>query len=447
MSKIPIIIKREYLSRVKKRSFIVMTILGPLLMAALMIVPVFISQMSDETKTIAVVDESGIFYKKFTDTENIKFIYLSEDISKAKESFETSGNYALLWLPEKVVESQGKTIRLFSDNQPSIAVKSYIENILKKEFESMKLAASGIDKSVLTSVETNISIQTIKLKGKGLEEKSNTEISTVLGIFSGILIYMFIFLFGTQVLRGVIEEKTSRIVEVIVSSVKPFQLMMGKIIGIALVGLTQFLLWVVLTFTIITGIQIAMPDTFQFSKTENMIIGKDKISPVQELQKTETDKEYKNQQMHDMIESIGSIDFGLMISMFLFYFLFGYLLYASIFAAIGAAVDSEADTQQFMLPVTIPLIFSIVMAQFVINNPEGPVAFWLSIIPFTSPIIMMTRIPFGVPYFDMILSMVLLILGFLGSTWFAGKIYRTGILMYGKKTSYQELWKWLKYKG
>jgi ABC-2 type transport system permease protein len=446
MSKIPIIIKREYLSRVKKRSFIVMTILGPLLMAALMIVPVFISQVSDETKTIAVVDESGIFYKKFTDTENIKFIYLSDNIAKAKGSFETSGNYAILYLPENVVETPG-TIRLFSDNQPSIAVKSYIENILKKEFEAMKLVASGIDRSVLSSIETDISIQTIKLKGKGLEEKSNTEISTVLGIFGGILIYMFIFLFGTQVLRGVIEEKTSRIVEVIISSVKPFQLMMGKILGIALVGLTQFLLWIVLTFAIITGVQIAMPDTFQMNKSENIVIGKDKISAVHELQKTQPDKQYKNQEMRNLLESLGSINFGLMISAFLFYFLFGYLLYASVFAAIGAAVDSEADTQQFMLPVTIPLIFSIVMAQFVINNPEGPVAFWLSIIPFTSPIIMMTRIPFGVPYFDLILSMVLLVLGFLGSTWFAGKIYRTGILMYGKKPSYKELLKWLKYKG
>ena len=445
MSKIPIIIRREYLSRVKKRSFIVMTILGPLLMAALMIVPVYISKMSDEVKNIAVVDESGIFYKRFVDTENIKFTYLSDKISKAKSNFENSGNYAILYLPENVVSSPS-TIRLFSDKQPSIAVKSYIENILKKEFESMKLSASGIDREVLTSIETNISIQTIKLKGKGLEEKSNTEISTILGIFSGILIYMFIFLFGTQVLNGVIEEKTSRVVEVIVSSVKPFQLMLGKIIGIALVGLTQFLLWIVLTFAIIMSVQVAMPETFQLNNSENMIIGKDKISAVQEFP-NQSQIQYKNQEMHDLIESIYSINFSLMISAFLFYFLFGYLLYAAIFAAIGAAVDSEADTQQFMLPVTIPLIFSIVMAQFVINNPEGPTAFWLSIIPFTSPIIMMTRIPFGVPYLDMILSMVLLILGFLATTWFAGKIYRTGILMYGKKTSYRELWKWIKYKG
>ncbi len=413
-------------------------------MAALMIVPAYISQMSDETKTIAVVDESGIFYKKFADTENIKFVYLSDSITKAKDNFVSSGNYAILYLPKKIVEAPS-TARLFSDKQPSIAVKSYIENVLKKDFESMKLAASGIDRSIIESIETNISIQTIKLKGEGLEEKSNTEISTVLGIFGGILIYMFIFLFGTQVLRGVIEEKTSRIVEVIVSSVKPFQLMMGKILGIALVGLTQFLLWIVLTFTIITVVQVAMPDTFKINKTENVLIGKDKITP----QNTELvpKTEYKNQAMHDMFESLGSINFGLMISAFLFYFLFGYLLYAAVFAAIGAAVDSEADTQQFMLPVTIPLVFSIVMAQFVINNPEGPVAFWLSVIPFTSPVIMMTRLPFGVPYFDLILSMVLMVIGFLFTTWFAGKIYRTGILMYGKKPSYKELWKWLKYKG
>jgi ABC-2 type transport system permease protein len=336
---------------------------------------------------------------------------------------------------------------LFSDKQPSISVKSYIENVLKKEMESMKLTSSGIDKNVLESIETNVNISTIKLKGKGLEEKSSTEISTALGIFAGILIYFFIFLFGTQVLRGVIEEKTSRIVEVIVSSVKPFQLMMGKIMGIALVGLTQFLLWIILTFTLITFIQGAAPDVFNFKKTDKMLIGNSKIITQEQAQQLSSEKQYKNQEMRGVIESISSINFGVMICSFLFYFLFGYLLYAALFAAVGSAVDSEADTQQFMLPITIPLIFAIIMSQFVINNPEGPVAFWLSIIPLTSPIIMMVRIPFGVPVFDLVLSAVLLIAGFIFCTWLAGKIYRTGILMYGKKISYQELCKWLTYKS
>ena len=446
MNKIPIIIRREYLSRVKKRSFIVMTLLGPLLMASMMIVPVFIARMSDETKTIGVVDEKGIFYNAFPNTENIKFEYLNTGIIDAKSKFDSSKFYALLYLPSEFI-SKPSTGALFSDKQPSLTVKTYIENVLKKEIETMKLTSSGIDKDVLESIQTNINISTIKLKGKGLEEKSNTEVSTVLGLFAGILIYMFIFLFGTQVMRGVIEEKTSRIVEVIVSSVKPFQLMMGKIIGIAMVGLTQFVLWIALTFSIIAAVQTIMPNKINFNKHKTQLIGTSNIQNAEQVKELNNDAQYNNEDMHEMLESIGNINFGVMIFSFIFYFLFGYLLYAALFAAVGSAVDSESDTQQFMMPITIPLIFGIVMSQFVINNPEGPVAFWLSIIPLTSPIIMMIRIPFGVPIYQVVLSSGLLILGFLFCTWLAAKIYKTGILMYGKKVSYKELWKWMTYKS
>lgn len=446
MNKILIIIHREYLSRVKKRSFIVMTILGPILLAALVIVPVFIAQMSDKEKIISVVDEKGIFYNAFPNTENIKFEYSALNIIDAKNNFDSTDYYAILYIPADFV-SKPSTAALFSNKQPSITVKQYIENILKKELETMKLSSSGIDKNVLKSIETNINLATIKLKGKGLEEKGNTEISTILGMFSGILIYMFIFMFGTQVMRGVIEEKTSRIVEVIISSVKPFQLMIGKITGIAMVGLTQFLLWILLTFAIVTFFQTLMPNTFNFKNTENPIIGNSKIMNQEQMLQLNEETQYKNQGMRDIIESIGNIDFGVMIFSFLFYFLFGYLLYAALFAAVGSAVDSEADTQQFMLPITAPLIFGLVASQFVINNPEGPVAFWLSIIPLTSPIIMMVRIPFGVPIIEIVLSITLLILGFLFCTWLAAKIYKTGILMYGKKVDYKELWKWLTYRS
>lgn len=444
MNKIPIIIRREYLSRVRKRSFIIMTILGPLLMAALMIVPVYVAQMSDEVKTIAVVDDGGIFYKRFADTENIKFIYLNETKDQALDSLDSRGYYALLFLPDEFLSKPSTGLLYYTKSQPSITVKSYIETTLKKEVEASKLKLEGIDKDVLDKIKTDISLNVFKTEGKGLEEKSNTEVSTILGLFSGILIYMFIFLFGTQVMRGVIEEKTNRIIEVIISSVKPFQLMMGKIIGIALVGLTQFLLWVLLTFTIVTIVRSAFPDTFKLNQTENPMIGTSKIQNQEQLEEAKSDQ-YQNQEMHDILEAISSINFTTMIAAFIFYFLFGYLLYAALFAAVGAAVDSEADTQQFMLPITIPIIFSIVMSQFVINNPNGPVSFWLSIIPFTSPIIMMVRIPFGVPILDQVLSYSLLVLGFIFCTWFAGRIYRTGILMYGKKPTYSEIWKWMKY--
>lgn len=286
---------------------------------------------------------------------------------------------------------------------------------------------------------------TIKLHEGGKEEKKFSEVATILGFVSALLIYMFVFMFGSQVMRGVIEEKTSRIVEVIVSSVKPFQLMMGKIIGVGMVGLTQFLLWVVLTLVIVVGFQTAFPTKFKATETENMMITDTGIPGTAQL--GEDLSQIDDSMMAQVAEGIRSINFGAIIFSFLFYFLGGYLLYAALFAAIGGAVDNETDSQQFMFPVTVPLIIAIVMAQYVINEPNGPIAFWLSIIPLTSPVIMMIRIPFGVPFTDLALSAGLLILGFLGTTWMAAKIYRTGILMYGKKVDYAELWKWLRYKG
>ena len=442
MNKIILIIKREYLTRVKKRSFIVMTILGPILMAALMIVPIYLAEqpLSDK-KTITVLDETGWFINKFQNSENLKFYHTFSSLETAKEDFFKSDDYALLFIP-KPKETIPTSVFIYSDKQPNIEVKTYIRNIIKNEVESRKLVASGIDEKILQSIKTNIDISTIKISESGEEQKTFTEISMMIGIFSGILIYFFIFLFGSQVMRGVIEEKTSRIIEVIISSVKPFQLMMGKIIGIALVGLTQLMLWIVLTFTIVSIFQVSFADKLPANNTEM-------FSSNNPLQQIDADKNMNldNEKINEVFEAIFSIDYATIIFSFIFFFLAGYLLYAALFAAIGSAVDSEADTQQFMLPITIPLIFSIVMAQAIIQNPDGPLAFWLSIIPLTSPIIMMIRIPFGVPAFELLLSMILLILGFIGTTWMAAKIYRTGILMYGKKVNYKELWKWLWYKS
>lgn len=419
-----------------------MTILGPILMAALMIVPIYLAEqpLSDK-KTITVLDETGWFLNKFQNSENLKFYHTFLSLETAKEDFFKSDDYALLFIP-KPKETIPTSVFIYSDKQPNIEVKTYIKNIIKNEVESRKLVASGIDEKILQSIKTNIDISTIKITESGEEQKTYTEISMMIGIFSGILIYFFIFLFGSQVMRGVIEEKTSRIIEVIISSVKPFQLMMGKIIGIALVGLTQLMLWIVLTFTIVSIFQVSFADKLPANNTEI-------FSPNNPLQQIDADKNtnFDNEKINKVFEAIFSIDYATIIFSFIFFFLAGYLLYAALFAAIGSAVDSEADTQQFMLPITIPLIFSIVMAQAIIQNPDGPLAFWLSIIPLTSPIIMMIRIPFGVPPFELLLSMILLILGFIGTTWMAAKIYRTGILMYGKKVNYKELWKWLWYKS
>jgi ABC-2 type transport system permease protein len=446
MNKTFTIIKREYLSRVRKKSFIVMTILGPLLMAALLIVPVFIAQMSDSIYEVAIVDDTRLFHTEFVDANNVKFTDINIDVDSAIELMKANKFDAVLHIPTTAFQAPS-TLRLFSEKAINMNAKLYMESILRNEFELMKLAHAGIDPEVLKATETKISITAIRLLRDGHEQTDYPEVSMGLGIFGGILIYFFVFLFGAQVMRGVMEEKSNRIVEIIVSSVKPFQLMMGKIVGIAMVGLTQFLIWIFLTFAIVATVSAAMPEVFKFTPQENIYISSAQSLNPAELQQQMQQVEQQNTPAGQIMEALGAINYKVMILSFIFYFLGGYLLYAALFAAIGSAVDNEADTQQFMLPITIPMIFSIVMAQMVMNNPAGPVAFWLSIIPFTSPIIMMVRIPFGVPWFDLWLSVSLLILGFLATTWLAAKIYRTGILMYGKKVSYKELWKWVRRTG
>lgn len=442
MNKIWLIIKREYLTRVQKKSFLVMTILGPLLMAGIMIVPVWIATKSDQKRTVAVVDESFMYIHRLQESENMKFVYLSENIDTLKKSIADRKYDAILHIPQPS-ETIPTYARLYAETDISIMVKEYIQAQLRIQAEQLRLMKSGIDQKILDDSKVKIFIDTIKLR-KGVEEKGDPVLSTAIGMIGGILIYFFIFMFGAQVMRGVIEEKTSRIVEVIVSSVRPFQLMMGKIIGVALVGLTQFLLWVLLTTAIVGFVQSSFSDTLEVYAKEQMAVkNTNNIFPDQGVSQL-SDSDLNAVQL---VERIKTINFPLMLGSFLFFFLFGYLMYAAIFAGIGGAVDNEADTQQFMLPITVPLIISIVVAQFIAVNPHGPVAFWFSIIPLTSPISMMIRLPFGVPAWELLLSMGLLILGFLGMVWMAGKIYRTGILLYGKKVTYKELWKWLRYSS
>ncbi len=423
-----------------------MTILGPVLMASLMIVPAFVAKMSDDMYRIAVVDDTDFFYSEFQDSNDIDFTQMNVGVDLAIELLKDEKFDAVLHIPTTAFQSPS-TLRLFTQEAVNMNAKLYVESILRNEFESLKLENAGIDPEVLKATKTKINIPAIRLLKDGVEQTDYPEISMGLGIFGGILIYFFVFLFGAQVMRGVMEEKTSRIVEIIVSSVKPFQLMMGKILGIALVGLTQFTIWIILTVSIIGGVRIAMPDTFNFTPQEQVY-----VSGAQSLNKADLQEQVVKVQQHNtpagrIMEGLSRINIPLMIFAFIFYFLGGYLLYAALFAAIGSAVDNEADTQQFMLPITIPMVFSLIMAQLVMNNPSGPIAFWLSIIPFTSPIIMMVRIPFGIPAMDLWISAGLLIAGFLATTWLAAKIYRTGILMYGKKPTYKELWKWLRYSG
>lgn len=449
MNKIKLIISREYLTRVKKKSFVVMTILGPILFAAMMVVPAWLASREDtDTKHIAVIDESGVFINKIANTDYIKFEYIeNRSIDEIKKDFKDSKYYAALnILPGKTYDP--KSVHLFSYKQPSFAVKSHIANSMEKELKNRKLSDEGIDEEVLNSLKSDVDVKTKQWTEDGDVKESSTEAAMAVGYFSGFLIYFFIFLFGAQVMRGVIEEKTNRIVEIIVSSVRPFQLMMGKIVGIALVGLTQFVLWIILTSIIVFGIKAAFLPDLKVNNTQEVVVNEmlaqqniEGLPQMEELQSQSNDK------ISSFVNALTSLDYGLLIGAFIFFFLGGYLLYGSLFAAVGSAVDNETDSQQFMLPITIPLIISIVVMMNVVQNPESPIAFWFSMIPFTSPVVMMVRIPFHPPAWQIALSMAILVFTFIGSVWLAGKIYRTGILMYGKKTSYKELWKWIRYKS
>lgn len=444
MGKIGLIIQREYLTRVRKRSFILLTILGPLLMAGVAIVPIWLANANETIRTVAVLDETGVVDYQLKSNENIQFQYTHGKLADAKKAMENSSTYALVYIPgeegDNLMTTQNN-IKLYSKEQVSLNVKIYIENQIEKQIERAMLKSSGVDKDLVSSIEktVKVSIKNISLSEKGKSDTSNNvEISTILGGISGFLIYFFIFFFGAQVMRGVIEEKNNRIVELIISSVKPFQLMMGKIIGIAMVGLTQFLLWVILTASIYSVfMNTVVKEKFSAEKIEMLKAKSPDGTAVEDIDQMAD--------MNKMVDGINSVNWALIIPCFIFYFLGGYLLYGAMFAAVGGAVDTDSDTQQFILPITIPLIFSFIMAQTVLNDPTGVMARWLSIIPLTSPIIMMVRLPFQVPVWELVLSMVMMIVGFVFTTWLAGKIYRTGILMYGKRVTWREMARWLRY--
>ncbi len=447
MNKTGLVMKREYLTRVRKRSFIIMSVLGPVLFAAMIIIPGLLAMSEDqEVKRIAVIDSTHLFRNVIPETEYLKFDFLRDTpLSEIKDTYEEAGYYGILYISH-IVASEPNSVIFYSRKQPSLATKMHISSAMEEYIRDQKLKTYDIRDidTILKSVKTSINIRTIKMTESGREKESSTGIVMAVGYAGGLLIYMFIFIFGAQLMRGVIEEKVNRIVEVIVSSVKPIQLMMGKVIGIALVGLSQFAIWVVSTALLIMIAGALFFPALNMSSTER-VVSQDIMSsaPVQ-AQATEEVPEEMNEVMA-ALANLKNIDFGVMLGSFIFYFLAGYLLYAAMFASIGAAVDNETDTQQFMLPVVVPLILGLIVLANAINNPDSSVAFWFSIIPFTSPVVMMARIPFGVPYWEVILSMALLVASFLGMTWIAARIYRTGILMYGKKVSYRELLKWIRY--
>lgn len=416
MHKIWLIIQREYLVRVRKKSFIIMTVLAPLLLASVMIIPIYLANESQEERIIAVKQQEDFILE---DTKFLHFTIIPDsEANNLRRDFMESPYYALLYIDKE-------EFTLYSNQQISLSVIDNIQRQINDIIEVNNLKRAGIDPKVIKQAKPNIKITTKIIDENGGATNSHSEASMGIGFAAGLLIYMFIFMYGTMVMRGVIEEKTSRIVEVIISSVKPFQLMMGKILGVALVGLTQFILWIILTIIISSVAELTFLDTSTMASEINNNEGSIIVSQLANI--------------------TGGINLLQIFFCFIFYFLAGYLMYSSLFAAVGSAVDAEADTQQFILPITIPLILSFILIQPIMDSPDGILAFWMSIIPFTSPVIMMVRLPFGVSSWELFLSMGILVSTFIATTWLAGRIYRTGILMYGKKASYKELWKWLKY--
>ncbi|MDX9852290.1 MAG: ABC transporter permease [Tenuifilaceae bacterium] len=449
MNKILLIIEREFLTRVKKKSFIIMTVLTPILFAGIMVASIYLSMSEDtELKSIAVIDDSQLFEGKIPDTEYTKFQFIHDKkVEDLKSTYQQEGYYAVLYISHIIASSPDGAI-LYSEKQPPMDVTQHIEGAIKKEIETQKLMAYNIENlpQILESIKTKVNVRTIKWTKDGEEKESSTLLAMGFAYILSFIIYMLIFLFGSQVMRGVIEEKNNRIVEVIVSSVKPFQLMLGKIIGIASVSMLQIFVWIVLTFGLFTaGSSLLIDKASDTKQTQEVVTNLMEQQGVSQAIPVTVPTE-QNEQAKFM-NMLSNINFPLIIGGFIFFFLGGYLLYAAMFAAVGSAVDNEADSQQLVTPITIPLILALLVMASGLKAPDGPLAFWFSMIPFTSPIVMVTRLPYGVPTWQLITSGAILIATFLLFTWLAAKIYRTGILLYGKKYTWKEMWKWIRYSN
>ena len=413
-----------------------MTFLSPLIMVGIFTLVAYLSQLNnDSVRTISVLDESGLFSDQFENTESLTFNILTNvNLSEAKLTSELSEDYGLLFIPKvEKIEDISKSVIFYSEDSASLQIMDDLEDAIAEKANTLKLKEAGIDAESIRALRIRVNAKQETFQGKETS-KLGSILKLAFGGVAGYLLFMFIIIYGNMIMRSVIEEKTSRIIEVIISSVKPIQLLLGKILGTSLAGVTQFVAWVILMgvfSVIITSIFGIDPSAVQ--------------SPQQEMLNQNVDGGAQ-QIVQDLILEINNLPIANLVVMFLLFFIGGYLLYASLYAAIGAAVDSETDTQQFMLPILMPLILAIYVGFFtVIENPHGTVSQVFSYIPFTSPVVMLMRIPFGVPIWQQVLSLVILFVTFIGTVWFAAKIYKVGILMYGKKASYKEIFKWLKY--
>lgn len=444
MNHLPLIIKREYLTKVKNKSFIVMTFLSPMIFIALITVVAYLSQLNnDKLRTISILDESGLVESVFENSENTTYNILENmSVEDAKTLvFETNG-YGLLYVSDikgdKGIIVDKRPIDLdfkfYSEESPSISLISDLESKIENKLENLKLQQNGVNLEMIEASKTNINIEQESFEGKKTS-KIDSVLKLAFGGAAGYLLFMFIIIYGNMIMRSVIEEKTSRIIEVIISSVKPIQLMLGKIIGTSLAGITQFVIWLILGGLLMTIVSAVLGIDMAQMQT-----------PQQDMMQKAMENPELNMQVQDVMTAFFNLPIANLIVAFILFFICGYLLYSSLYAAIGAAVDNETDTQQFMLPILMPLILAVYIGIFtVIEDPHGTVSTVFSFIPFTSPVVMLMRIPFGVPIWQQMVSLLLLIGTFIFTVWIAAKIYRVGILMYGKKPSYKELIKWIKY--
>lgn len=444
--KIKLVAGREYSIRVKKKSFIFTTILTPILFAALMIVPSVVMLMGgdDETRKVIVLDRSGVVAPTLTDTELVDYeVVEGVSIDSLKANFAATGAYAIVEI-SPLDENKDVTITAYSAKQMNMELKSSIKNSTNAAIEAYKLEAYDIENldEILEDVKSDAEFSAYTISEEGDTKKSMVEISMAMSYIMSFFIYIFVFMFGNMVMTSVIQEKSNRIVEVIVSSVKPFDLMLGKIFGVAGVAVTQFLIWVLLTVVLVFGFQAVMGPELFMGGAEQMtqMAGVDAEAMVAAAAAP-------TGPMSDILSALSQINFPYIIGCFLIYFVLGYLLYAAMFAAVGSAVENEADTSQLTLPISLPLILGLFIMLHTFEHPESSLSFWASMIPFTSPMVMLARIPFegAVPTWELMLSIGLLIATFLVMVYLSGKIYRVGILMYGKKASWKDLWKWIKY--
>lgn len=444
MKKIRLIIGREIKSKLRNKTFLIMTVLAPLLITGFLAFIIQLSQSDNTNQQVMVIDDSKLFKDKLTGNDYISLSYSNLKLEDAVEQFTNKGYSCLLWISPNIIQGGSGATKLYFRKSPGFAFQTFIKDQMEKIIYENKLKSNNIDPNIISNSKQVVKLILEKVDDKGKPEEQSS--FGTFGFLTGALMFMFILMYGMMVFRSVMEEKTNRIVEVIISSVKPFQLMLGKILGVAILGLIQFLIMGIITFILTSVLStIFLKDISGqlkvFKQQQELVKNQGSNANFSQLEKFDDKLE-----VFDLLEKIEKINFFEVFICFILYFLGGYLFYSSIMAAIGSAVDSESDSQQFITPVTLPLMIGYLISMKTILEPDSSLVFWASIIPFTSPIVMMSRITNGVPLWELIFSLTSLFASFFITTWLAAKIYRTGILMYGKKTSWKEIGKWLFYK-